>query len=188
MSRCLSVCCNVKPLILFKHSLASEKARISAVSPKRNRFVSIVWLWKKNESDSRVCARPAFSRACQLSTFLFTEVQPSSEVKSRTQGSRPRTQKNPRPRQCRRQSKRSEGALAESGGGGLNKLNFCTWKLNRSCTAINIRNFCNSVFMSKKRRPIRPAAFLSLFRLWPTTAWKIYLQQRMLPDTQPGFC
>ena len=40
----------------------------------------------------------------------------------------------------------------------------------------------------KKEIPIRPAAFLSLFRLRPTTAWKIYLQQWMLLDTQPGFC
>ena len=31
--------------------------------------------------------------------------------------------------QCRRQTKRSEGALAENGGAQQNKLNFCTQKL-----------------------------------------------------------
>ena len=35
---------------------------------------------------------------------------------------------------------------------------------------------------------IRPPTFLSSFRLWPIIAWKIYLQQWMLPDVRPGFC
>ena len=48
--------------------------------------------------------------------------------------------------------------------------------------------FHNFVFRSKKKRPGRPAAFLSLFRLRPTITWKIYQLKRMLPDTQPEFC
>ena len=39
-----------------------------------------------------------------------------------------------------------------------------------------MRNFKNSVFMSKKRH-IRPATFLSSFHLQPIIALKIYLQQ-----------
>ena len=35
---------------------------------------------------------------------------------------------------------------------------------------------------------IRPAAFLSWFRLRPIIAWKIYLQQWILPKTQQGLC
>ena len=42
--------------------------------------------------------------------------------------------------------------------------------------------------MSKKERSKRPAAFLSLLLLRPPSAWKIYLQQWMLPDMQSGFC
>ena len=51
-----------------------------------------------------------------------------------------------------------------------------------------MRNFLNSVFMSKKKRLIRPAAFLNLFCLRPINARKKFLQQWMLPDTQPRFC
>ena len=51
-----------------------------------------------------------------------------------------------------------------------------------------MRNFNNSVFLSEKRETNKAGSVFSLFRLRPTTAWKIYLQQWMLPDTQPGFC
>ena len=50
-----------------------------------------------------------------------------------------------------------------------NILNFCKQKLIfRSCTATNIRNFNNSVFMSKTRETYNAG----LFRLQPTTAEK----------------
>ena len=76
--------------------------------------------------------------------------------------------------QYRRQSKRSERALAKSGGG----TKICVQKLLfRSCTATILCNF-----------KIRPAAFLSSFRRRPLIARKIYPQQWMLPDVQLGFC
>ena len=49
--------------------------------------------------------------------------------------------------------------------------------IKTTITATIMRNF-------KKR----PAAFLSSFRLRTIIAWKIYLQQWMLPDVQLGFC
>ena len=60
------------------------------------------------------------------------------------------------PEQCRRQSKRSEGALAESGGGeALKQTELLHIKTDKSCTATNMHNFNNSVFMSKKREIYR---------------------------------
>ena len=55
-------------------------------------------------------------------------------------------------------------------------LNFAYENWSSDCTATIMRNF-----------KIRPAAFLSSFRLRPIVAWKIYLQQWMLPDVQPKF-
>ena len=66
--------------------------------------------------------------------------------------------------QCRRQSHRSEGAPAESGGGTKIKLTFAHKKLifhgYKLCAYLAI-----FVFMSKKKRRIRPTAFLSSFRI-----------------------
>ena len=61
--------------------------------------------------------------------------------------------------QCRRQTKRSEGALAENGGHYKNRLNFLHIK-----TDILKLLFCIHL---RKKRHIRPAAFISSFRMRP---------------------
>ena len=86
-------------------------------------------------------------------------------------------------KQCRRQSKRSKGALAERGG-ALKLTQLLHIKTDILPPQI-MRYFENVVLMSKKRR-IRPAAILSLFHMRPIQSLEKSVAVNA-PQVQPEF-